>query len=81
MLVWAVLALTLAGAAGADPFTRVLKNGGMTQVGVASPATWALAGWFKTAGAAKTQVFVQAFAAGCKQNQFIQVQYRQGDSD
>ena len=46
----------------------------MTQVGVASPATWTLAGWFKTAGAAKAQVFVQAFAAGCKQNQFIQGQ-------
>ena len=40
-LVWVVRALTLAGAAGAGPFTLVLKNGGMTQVGAAgAPAEW-----------------------------------------
>jgi len=44
-------------------------------------ATFTLAGWFKTAGNAKAQVFVQAFADGYKQNQFIQVEYRQGGSD
>ena len=44
-------------------------------------ATFTLAGWFKTAGSAKAQVFVQAFADGYKQNQFFQIQYRQGDSE
>ncbi len=40
-----------------------------------------LAGWFKTAGNIKAQVMVQAFSEGFKQNQFIQVLYRQSDTD
>lgn len=133
VLLCALLALTLItgtwAAPDSAPFTLVLKNGGMTQMGPAGvPAEWGgksgdvdtacdtdvykggpaslrvsatagksgqgfqivqggagatftLAGWFKTAGSARAQVFVQAFADGYKQNQFIQVQYRQGDSE
>lgn len=132
-LLWVVMALTLGtpslAAPDAAPFTLILKNGGMTQIGPAgAPAEWGgksgdadtardtdvykvgpaslrvsatagkgsqgfqtvpggagatftLAGWFKTAGSARAQVFVQAFADGYKQNQFIQIQYRQGASD
>ena len=44
-------------------------------------ATVKIAGWFKTAGAVKAQVLIQAFADGYKQNQFNQVLYLQGDQD
>ncbi len=58
------------------------KSGsGFQTVSGGAGATFKIAGWFKTAGNAKAQVMVQAFADGYKQNQFFQVLYVQGSSD
>ena len=35
----------------------------------------------KTSGGVKAQVFVQAFAEGCKNNQFMQVRYAAGEGE
>jgi lysophospholipase L1-like esterase len=58
------------------------KSGqGFQTIAGGAGATFTLDGWFKTVGNPKAQVFVQAFSEGYKQNQFIQVQYQQGESD
>ncbi len=65
---------------------RVSVSGGKSGSGFqtitgGAGAKFTLAGWFKTSGAVKAQVMVQAFAEGNKQNQFIQVKYAQGETD
>jgi lysophospholipase L1-like esterase len=54
---------------------------GYQQIAGGANAKFKVAGWMKTAGGVKAQVFVHAFAEGFKQNQFMQVRYAQGEGD
>ena len=54
---------------------------GFQQINGGAGAKFKVAGWMKTSGGVKAQVFVQAFAEGFKNNQFMQVRYAAGEGD
>ena len=58
------------------------KSGqGFQTIAGGASATFKIAGWIKCSGNVKAQALVQAFAEGYKQNQFLQIQYVQGETD
>ena len=54
---------------------------GFQQINGGAGAKFKVAGWMKTSGGVKAQVFVQAFAEGYKNNQFMQVRYAAGEGE
>ena len=68
----ASLRVTIAGGKNGMAF-QTIRGGAGAKIKVA--------GWMKTQGGVKAQAFVQAFAEGFKQNQFLQLKFIQGQSD
>ncbi len=64
---------------------RVTAGGDSTnafqQISGGAGLTFKVAGWMKTSGDVKAQVFIHAFSDGFKNNQFMQVRYAAGDGD
>ncbi len=54
---------------------------GYQQISGGTGAKLKVAGWLKTRGGVKAQVFVHAFAEGFKNNQFMQVRFSAGEGD